>query len=635
MTQCWEDYSELFPNFKGIPMLQASLHQFDSLQLVMFSGKGGVGKTTLACGFARRWAKQFPSDRVLLLSTDPAHSIGDVLQLDVSNTPLAIADLPNLTVRALDAESLLTEFKAEYGSVLELLIERGSFVEQGDLSSVWDLNWAGLDELMSILEIQRLLRENVVDRIVVDMAPSGHTLALFNLMNFLEEFLNALELFQEKHRVISQTFTGRYTPDATDRFLETMQQDLNNGRQLLQDPTRTACLVVAIAEWLSLLETQRFLKSLEALQIPFGGLLLNQVAAEQESFIQKFTETVDNAPILTVPHQAQEPVGAIALDNLISTINSSQPERIKIVETPQTSGFSDFISEGRKLILVGGKGGVGKTTIAAAIALGMAQQHPDKTIRVISIDPAHSLGDAFGTQLGHEPAAVLPNLTAQEIDANEMLNQFREQYLWELAEMMSGGSNDATLQIAYAPEAWHKIMAQALPGIDEMLALIQVMELLESTAQDLIILDTAPTGHLLRFLEMPSVLSNWLTWIFKLWLKYQDVVGRTEFMSRLRSLRQRIVLTQKKLQEPQHTEFIGVFQDRSTILAETGRLTTKLEQLQIHHRYLVNNRFTSPQAASRLFTKQSVVTLPNLPSTIAPFAQIQLAADLLFRSSYD
>jgi arsenite-transporting ATPase len=191
-----------------------------------------------------------------------------VLQIEVSNTPHLDQDLPNLSIRALDAEVLLQDFKALYGAVLELLVERGSFVQKEDLSPIWDLSWPGLDELMGILEIQRLLRENVVDRIVVDMAPSGHTLNLFGLMDFLDEFLAALELFQEKHQVISRSFTGRHTSDEADRFLLDMKLDLATGRQLLQDESQTACLVVAIAEWMSLLETKRFTDALKSSKFP-------------------------------------------------------------------------------------------------------------------------------------------------------------------------------------------------------------------------------------------------------------------------------------------------------------------------------------------------------------------------------
>ncbi|MCY7274018.1 MAG: ArsA family ATPase [Phormidesmis sp. CAN_BIN44] len=624
------------------------MKQFDSLNLVMFSGKGGVGKTTLSCGFARRWAKQFPNEKILLLSTDPAHSLGDVLQIEVSNTPHSDQDLSNLSIRALDAEVLLQDFKALYGAVLELLVERGSFVQKGDLSPFWDLSWPGLDELMGILEIQRLLREKVVDRIVVDMAPSGHTLNLFGLMDFLDEFLAALELFQEKHQVISRSFTGRYTSDEADRFLLDMKLDLAAGRQLLQDESQTACLVVAIAEWMSLLETKRFTDALKTLQIPFGGLFINQVLpttnnldqyGDQQHLIAKFIDLVESKPALISFQQPSEPVGGVAIDRLMTQIQTPHlessliaPQPIRFPE-PISTGFSDFIVEGRQLILVGGKGGVGKTTVAAAIAWGMAQQHPDKKIRVISIDPAHSLGDALGTQLEHSPNSITANLSAQEIDAHQVLEQFREDYLWELAEMMSGESNtaDSSLKIAYAPEAWQKIVSQALPGIDEMLSLVKVMELLESKEQDLIILDTAPTGHLLRFLEMPTALGDWLAWIFKLWIKYQDVLGRTELMGRLRTLRQRVMQTQKKLQNAQHTEFIGVFQSKSAIIAETKRLSDSLTTLGVSQRYLVNNRCEPENLTSAsLFPDQAIVHLTMMPRSSPPSEQIAGAARLLF-----
>ncbi len=630
------------------------LHQYKSLQLALFSGKGGVGKTTLSCGFARQWAQQFPQERILLLSTDPAHSLGDVLQMAVGDVPVAVAALPNLQVRSLDARSLLETFKNRYGSVLELLAERGSFAQREDLAPVWDLSFPGLDELMGILEIQRLLHEAEADRVVVDMAPSGHTLNLFGLMDFLDELLAALELFQEKHRAMQRSFTGKENKDEADDFLCSMKAELTDGRQLLQDTTRTACLVVAIAEPMSLLESDRFITALADLHIPFSGLFINRILphsdtphsapdldrfTEQQTLIAKFFALVTPTPVFTAPHQTCEPIGATALDALITQLQPvTEPPVLEApppawIPTKIPPGFVDFVAEDRKLILVGGKGGVGKTTVAAAIAWGMAAQYPDRQIRVISIDPAHSLGDAVGQSLGHEPSAIAPNLTGQEIDAEQMLDQFREEYLWELAAMMSGESSDGdtTLTIAYTPEAWRKIVAQALPGIDEMLSLIRIIELLEAKTQDLIILDTAPTGHLLRFLEMPTAMADWLSWIFKLWIKYQDVLGRTELMGRLRSLRQRVMQAQKLLKNPQHTEFIGVVQAQSAITAEAQRLTESLTTLGIAQRYIVHNRYEADQPAiASLFPQQTIVALSNLPRCISPLERIQLAAQLIF-----
>lgn len=630
---------------------------FHHLRLALFSGKGGVGKTTLSCGFARTWAHQFPGERVLLLSTDPAHSLGDVLQMAVSDTPHPMSDLANLEVRALDAEQLLATFKERYGTVLELLVERGSFVDGEDLSPVWDLSWPGLDELMGILEIQRILRDREADRVVVDMAPSGHTLNLFGLMDFLDEFLKALDLFQEKHRVLSESLAGQHQEDEADQFLVDMRADLQGGRQMLQDAAHTACLVVAIAEPMSWHETRRFLDALDDLQIPVGGIFLNHLLTadsatdrltEQQLLVEQFRAIAPTKPLLWAMQQPQEPIGGQRLDTLMASIveHHSQEASQQTAESvafqlppAHPPGFIDWIDHGRRLIIVGGKGGVGKTTISAAIAWGMAQQHPDRTVRVISIDPAHSLGDAYGQPLQHDPVAIAPNLSAQEIDADLLLDQFRQEYLWELAEMMSGDTGDEALQLAYGPEAWKQIVAQALPGIDEMLSLISVMELLESGEQDLIVLDTAPTGHLLRFLEMPTAMGDWLAWIFKLWIKYQDVVGRVELMSRLRTLRKRVMDAQKKLKDPAHTEFIGVAQAQSAILAEAERLSQSLAEMAIAQTYLVHNRYEPNQTIPpQQFPNQTVVRLAHLPRVIpdnsgfapAPLGQIQIAASLLF-----
>jgi arsenite-transporting ATPase len=629
----------------GQQSIHIAMHVLSQYQLVMVSGKGGVGKTTLSCGLARQLARQHPSETVMLLSTDPAHSLGDVLTVTVDNTPTPMEDLPNLQVRALDAQALLNQFRQDYGDLLELLIGRGSFVEGDDLTPVWDMGWPGLDELMALLEIERILREKEAHRVMVDMAPSGHTLSLFALMDFLDTLLNSLDQFQEKHRYMTQSLSGSYTPDEADQFIQDMRQDLDDGRALIQDSARTACWVVGIPEPMSLLESQRFIEALEDLNIPVGGLVINRVqiqagrvAASQQSVLQSFQQLVPNRTSYCVPLQTAEPVGAKALDQIVEWIKpldqlqEGTPAEASIQwPEPVPPGFEDFIAAGRRLVIVGGKGGVGKTTVSAAISWAMAQGHPEANIRVMSIDPAHSLGDAFGQPLGHDPTALLPNLQGQEVDADMVLDEFRRDYLWELADMMSGGSNPSeSIQVAYGPAAWRQIVSQALPGIDEMLSLVTVMDLLEQDPQRLIVLDTAPTGHLLRFLAMPTALGDWLAWIFKLWIKYKDVAGHVDFMGRLRTLRKRVMAAQAKLQDPAHTEFIGVVQNQSAILAEAQRLNQTLEEMGIRQRYIVHNRYNPEHPLpADLFSQQTIVRLPELPTNTSPFEQVKGASCLI------
>jgi len=627
--------------------------EFNHLQLALFSGKGGVGKTTLACSFARHWAQQFPQERILLLSTDPAHSIGDVLNVAVGETATALSDLPNLQVRALNAQTLLGEFKQRYGKTLELLVERGSFVDGEDLTPAWDLGWPGLDELMGVLEIQRLFQQQEVDRMVVDMAPSGHSIHLFEMMDFLDNFLAGLEGFQEKHRVMVQSLSRHYTSDEADEFLEMMREDLARGRGLLQDDQNTACLVGAIAEPMSWLETQDLINSLQQLNIPCGGVFVNRIldnngesaiqrdrVYEQQQLLEQFRETFHSLPLYVVPRQNRPPVGITALDELfsqiqpISEIPTSEPPSNITFPDPISPGLPDYLEQGRQLLLIGGKGGVGKTTITASIGWAMAQRHPDRQIRLISIDPAHSLADAFDTPLGHEAVAITNNLSAQEIDSEILLDEFREDYLWELAEMMSGGGGDSNgLQISYGPQAWRQMVSQGLPGVDEMLALLTVVDLLEAGEQDLIIVDTAPTGHLLRFLEMPTALTDWLSWIFKLWMKYQAIAGHMDLMTRLRQLRKRVVNTHQKLQDSDYTEFIGVFENQGAIVAETERMMKALTEQGLSQQYVIENRYESNNDLDQdELAGCAIVRLPYLPRSITPLERIKGAANLLFNT---
>lgn len=624
----------------------AMIQDYNPLQLVLFSGKGGVGKTTVACSFARNWARNFPSERVLLLSTDPAHSVGDVLDFPVVATAKPLSDLSNLEVRALDAATLLGEFKERYGKTLEVLVERGSFVDGEDLTPAWDLGWPGLDELMGVLEIQRLFKEGEVDRVVVDMAPSGHSLHLFAMMDFLENFLAGLEGFQEKHRVMVKSLSRHYTPDEIDEFLETMQEDLARGRSLLQDNSRTNVIIGAIAQPMSLLETQDFLASLQELKIPCGGVFVNRMISddnrdrfyEQQQLLEQFRNSTQPLPLYLVPEQNRDPVGIQALDELfrqiqpIGEIVQIDPPKTISFPDPIPPGLPDWIEAGRQLLLVGGKGGVGKTTTVAGIGWAMAQRYPDKKIRLISIDPAHSLADALDTPLGHEAIPITDNLSAQEIDSEILLDEFREEYLWELAEMMSGGSGDSEgFQLAYGPAAWRQMVSQGLPGVDEMLALLTVVDLLEAGEQDLMIVDTAPTGHLLRFLEMPTALTDWLSWIFKLWMKYQAVAGHIELMTRLRQLRKRVVNTHKKLQDGDYTEFIGVLLASSAIVAETERMMQALAEQGVSQRYMIHNCYEGEKEIDEtVFPDRTLVRLPHLPRSIAPLERIKAAAHLLF-----
>lgn len=146
------------------------------------------------------------------------------------------------------------------------------------------------------------------------------------------------------------------------------------------------------------------------------------------------------------------------------------------------------------------------------------------------------------------------------------------------------------MEVQYDPQAWRQLLQMPPPGLDEVMALLSVLRQETSGQFDLVVLDTAPTGHLLRFLQMPQALEGWVSLALKLWLKYRDVVGRPEWAQRMRELLAQVRQLRQQLQDPQFVTFIPVFNPEQAVLAETERLLAELDALGIPHPYAVLNR---------------------------------------------
>ena len=139
-------------------------------RLLLFGGKGGVGKTTCATATALSLARRWPDSSYLLVSTDPAHSLADSL----AGSPLP----PNLTVTELDAAERLAAFRSAHGAKLEEIAARGTFLDNDDIHRLLDLSLPGLDELMAFLDISGWIEQERYACVIVDTAPWGHTLHL-------------------------------------------------------------------------------------------------------------------------------------------------------------------------------------------------------------------------------------------------------------------------------------------------------------------------------------------------------------------------------------------------------------------------------------------------------------------------
>ncbi len=205
----------------------------EGLRFLMFGGKGGVGKTTASAATALHWAHSRRGG-VLVISTDPAHSLSDSFEQPIGDQITPIQGEVNLFALAIDPGKRLEKFRERYGSVIETIVERGTYFDQEDIQQFLALSLPGLDELMAVIEIAELVREEQYALVILDTAPTGHTLRLLALPELMAQWLHVLDLMLEKHRYMRSVF-GRPRRDETDDFLERMKSDTKRLRALLQD----------------------------------------------------------------------------------------------------------------------------------------------------------------------------------------------------------------------------------------------------------------------------------------------------------------------------------------------------------------------------------------------------------------
>jgi arsenite/tail-anchored protein-transporting ATPase len=586
-------------------------------QFVFFGGKGGVGKTTLAVASALYLAEKNPSKKILLVSTDPAHSIGDSLGQHIGDRTVLVQGVGNLFARETDAQRLLKEFKLKNGPVLATIADRGTYFDKEDIRSFFELSLPGMDEFMAVLELMELVRTRQYDVIVMDTAPTGHTIRLLELPGLLQQWVGVLDLMMKKHRFMTKTFSrSRYRPDECDRWLETMAGDAKRVERLLQNATATEFVAVTIPEEMAVAESERLVASLKKFRIPIRNLIVNHVVEqnslcpfcqerrdEQAASMEKIECVFANLHILNIPQLPCEVRGLESLgqfarlfdgDLSLNAAGSAKPATTTTSEVPLCD--SSLVLPTASLVLIGGKGGVGKSSVAAATAIELATRFPEKKVLIFSTDPAHSLSDSFGQRIGTEitPIEIIPNLSAQEIDASKLLADFKQRYRKSIDDIFRSFLGRGEMNVAFEQDVMERLLDLSPPGIDEVMAMIEVMELMESRAFDVFVLDTAPTGHLLRFLEMPEIASDWLGAAMKMILKYQGVASLGSVAGMVMKYSSQVRKLRKQLLDAASTEIIVVTIPEAMSLMEMNRLLQALRTCEIACRQIVVNLVTPP-----------------------------------------
>lgn len=517
------------------------------LRLLLFGGKGGVGKTTCATATAMQLARYYPKESFLLVSTDPAHSLADCLA--DSHPP------DNLKILELDAQECLVAFKKNHEEKFRELASRGTFFDDEDINRLLDLSLPGLDEIMAFFEISGWIEEERYKCIVVDTAPTGHTLRLLGMPELIQKWLGAMDALLAKHRYMKKLFKGTYQPDELDAFLLDLSGSTQRMETLLRDHARCRFVPVMIAERLSIRETETLLKELHRAKIHVIDIVINGLfpdstckvcsdkhnrqLLELQQFFEQFTEySLWGVPMYPEEVRGLEPLtmfweDAVAFDSI-----PSPPQehffRGPRVEFPVNPPLPDV-----KFLLFAGKGGVGKTTMACATAVKLARDfRDDMKILLFSTDPAHSLSVCLDVQIGSKPTRIAAGLMAMEINAQAEFDTLKKQYAEELEGFLGNISHN--LDLTFDRDVMERVMDLSPPGLDEVMALTLAMEFLAQDKYDVFIFDTAPTGHLIRLLETPELIDQWLKLFFDLFLKYKRVF-------RLPNIAKRLIIMSKEL----------------------------------------------------------------------------------------
>jgi arsenite-transporting ATPase len=314
--------------------------------------------------------------------------------------------------------------------------------------------------------------------------------------------------------------------------------------------------------------------------------------------------------VYIVPAQTSEPRGASALKTIGQPLLSRRPAAGRASKRPLPVKLQKEIAlsvpkdvpanppetlevfREAKLLFFGGKGGVGKTTAAGAVALRLARAEPGRPVLLLSTDPAHSIGDVFGEPAGDRPALVRggpPNLYIRELDAAAALVSRRAGIEAALNEI-GAAFGAAEISLATGGRGAAELIDLAPPGIDELFGLISVVEAREE--YPLIVMDTAPTGHALRLLEMPDAAREWVQVLLRMLLKYRSLVRPGQLAQELVDLSKSIRRLQELLRNPTDTRFIVVTRAAAVPRIETDRLLGRLRRLRLAAPAVIVNALT-------------------------------------------
>lgn len=287
-------------------------------------------------------------------------------------------------------------------------------------------------------------------------------------------------------------------------------------------------------------------------------------------------------------------------------------------DLPEPSLKNIIDQESLQWVFVGGKGGVGKTTTSCCLGIQLAKYR--KKVLIVSTDPAHNLSDAFCQKIGREPTPIngFDNLSAMEIDANDDMEKMQQQ----MVESTNSGSEEESGISALMAE-----LTSSIPGIDEAMSFSELMKQVQSLDYDVVVFDTAPTGHTLRLLSFPTILEKALGKLMELKDRFGGLIGQASAMfgggnpgqmqdmmvGRLEETRAVINKVNDAFQDPDLTTFVCVCIPEFLSIFETERLVQELSKFGIDSHNIVVNQVLFPEKDAEELGEWLDVNKSSLP----------------------
>ncbi|HBC97810.1 MAG TPA: arsenical pump-driving ATPase [Clostridium sp.] len=514
-------------------------------EYLFFTGKGGVGKTSTACATAVALADQ--GEQIMLVSTDPASNLQDVFNTELDNKGVKIKEVPNLTVVNLNPEKAAAEYRenviAPYaGRLPEAAIN--NMKEQ--LSGSCTVEIAAFSEFSKFITDEKMERK--FDHIIFDTAPTGHTLRMLQLPSAWSNFIG-----ENTH---GASCLGQLSG------LEDKKTLYGDAVDTLSNKTKTTLVLVSRPEAAPLKEAARASKELRDIGINNQMLIINGILKIHDDDISdsiylKQKNALENTPGLLKNLETYEiplrPYNVTGIRNVraflekddIVECSSANLNINKIFKLKDI--VDDLYRNDKKVIFTMGKGGVGKTTIAAAIALGLSQK--GVKVHLTTTDPAANLKSVLDKSCG---------ITLSQVDEKKELEKYKTEVLNNARKTMDKSD------MAYIEEDLRS------PCTQEIAAFRAFAEIVEKSKDEVVVIDTAPTGHTLLLLDSTE--------------SYNREIKRSEG-----NIPQSVRELLPKLKNANDTEVIIVTLAEDTPVYESLRLESDLERAGIASRWWVIN----------------------------------------------